>query len=95
MVAVIALAVYRVAWMVTAELGPFAIFEKWRMFIRKKFPISRDNPQHWLDAGVNCPLCVGVYLSAAFYALWQWEFIRFFIIFLAIAGLQCFLERRK
>ena len=94
-IAVIALAAYRVAWLITAERGPFDLAQKWRNWLSRHFEISRDKPQHWIDAGFNCPLCTGFHVAWMLYALWQWESIRFLIIFLAIAGLQAFLERRK
>jgi hypothetical protein len=94
-IAIIALAAYRVAWLITAERGPFDLAEKWRGFIMEKYPITREKPQHWISVGWNCPLCAGFWVSAVLYGLWQWEISRFLIIFLAIAGLQAFLERRK
>jgi hypothetical protein len=45
----------------------------------------------WLEL----PTLRGFWVSAVLYGLWQWEISRFLIIFLAIAGLQAFLERRK
>lgn len=80
------LAVYRVALMVSSEKGPFAIFEGLRGAVAKAFP-PKDGKQHWLDQGINCPLCISFWLGFAAAPIVRpagiYEFI---VIALAISG---------
>jgi hypothetical protein len=52
------LATYRVARMLTTEDGPFDLFAKLR---------ERIDPRQetWVGRGINCPLCVGFWVSFA------------------------------
>ena len=47
---------------------------------------------------VSCPLCIGVWIAAAFYVAWRWWDwmpVRALLVILAIAGVQCFLATRQ
>ena len=51
----------------------------------------------WLYQLFTCPLCIGFWISAAFYSAWRWldyEAVHVVIIIFAIAGAQCFLQQR-
>lgn len=102
----IALATYRLALMLSTETGAFGVFDKFRVLVTKHFPgkpILTDNPvtngkyyrQHWLTEGVNCPLCVGFWLSPVCASLWISEHLaaQGVIVWLAIAGLQTFFTK--
>lgn len=58
---VTALAVYRTALMVATEKGPFSAFENLRAWADRTFKAQRG--QHWVSAGVNCPLCISFWLG--------------------------------
>ena len=80
------LAAYRVARMLALEDGPLDVFAHLR---------ARLDPEQttWLGRGVNCPLCIGFWVSLIFAAMlpfadWQ----TFIITWLAIAGGQTFLH---
>lgn len=53
-----ALAIYRVAHMVTLETGPFGLCERWRGWV-----FMHAGKDSWITEGVNCPLCVSFWLS--------------------------------
>jgi hypothetical protein len=92
---VVVLATYRLAALIATETGPGAIFAKFRAAVGKRWPPDKDKgTQHWIDEGVNCPLCVGFYMSFAILGLWQWELARWVIIALAVAGLQVFMQKQ-
>jgi len=55
--AVAALAVYRAARMMALEDGPFDVFALWRGWVFVKFGNG------WINAGVNCPLCLSFWLG--------------------------------
>lgn len=48
-------AVYRVAYMLAYEDGPFDLFSRWREFVGQK---------DWIGRGFHCPLCMSWWLSA-------------------------------
>jgi hypothetical protein len=50
------LAVFRVAWMVTHEEGPFAVF----VTLRERIDPAQKS---WLGRGLNCPNCVSFWLA--------------------------------
>lgn len=50
------LAVYRVAYMVTREEGPLGVF----VWLRGKVD---PNQQTWIGRGLNCILCVSVWIG--------------------------------
>ena len=104
--ALITLATYRLALMLSTEAGAFGVFDKFRSLVAKHFPgkpILTDSPvtsgkyyrQHWLTEGVNCPLCVGFWLSPVCVGLWISGQIvaQVLVLCLAIAGLQTFLTK--
>lgn len=85
---VAALASYRVARMVVAETGPFAIFAKLRWRIDRK-------QETWIGIGLNCPYCVGLWVSIPFLGLLvysQNNIVHFLIYVLAVAGIQTIIQ---
>lgn len=55
------LAVYRLAYMVTNEDGPFDLFFRWRSYLQR-WEVKRQKP-HWIISGFHCVHCVGFWLS--------------------------------
>lgn len=47
-------AVYRVAYMIAFEEGPFDLFSRWREFVGQK---------DWIGRGFHCPLCMSWWLA--------------------------------
>lgn len=86
------LAAYRLARMVALEEGPFSLFQEIRGRIDYK-------QQTWVGRGINCPLCVGFYVSllAAFVVAWSsgigWEWA--LGLWLPIAGGQTYLQKNE
>jgi hypothetical protein len=91
-----ALAVYRLAYMIAMEDGPFALFSRFRMWLGRN---AADKPEHgiaWTLAELfNCAHCVGIWLAAIaaliFFPIKGFDFI---LIWLALAGLQSYLTGR-
>ena len=57
-----ALAVYRVAHMLTIERGPLDLAHKFRSLIYRLWP-DKDGVESWQFAGAVCPLCVSFWLG--------------------------------
>ena len=83
---------YRIARMIAMEDGAFYIFIRFRIWIGRKFK-GKDETQHWIESGMNCPLCIGFWTALLVSSLlfqtiniWQW---------LAIAGISAFLQRME
>lgn len=87
---VASLAVFRLAYLITKESGPFFFF--W--YARKAAKKDKDSS---LAEGIDCPYCVGVWVSVAitlylllpFRLLW----IDYSIVILAVAGLAMLLHQ--
>jgi hypothetical protein len=67
------LAVYRVARMLAEETGPFALFEKWRKFVNRKFPPDWLGKPHWMSEGFSCPFCISFWLGWPAALLLDWH----------------------
>lgn len=74
-------ATYRVAYMVSMEVGPFAAFAHLRGWVDDTW-----GAQSWQADGINCPLCISFWLAlpvaiaiSALGAVW--------LVWLGIAGL--------
>lgn len=52
------LAAYRIARMLAMEEGPLELFAR----VRDRFDPEQKT---WLGRGLNCPLCIGMYVSLA------------------------------
>ena len=52
------LAVYRGAWLLAMERGPFDLAMRLRSIIADRY-----GDQHWLAEGFNCPLCISFWLA--------------------------------
>jgi hypothetical protein len=78
-------AVYRLSLLLTFETGPFSLAEIIRWNLAETF---KDT---WIEEGVNCPLCVGFWLSFIF-AIPFWDGPLTYLVYaLGIAGAQTFL----
>lgn len=75
----VALAIYRLAYLVTAEDGPFAIFSNWRHFLRGR-EILRGKSAWWID-GFFCINCASFWLGwlgalfVPFTSVWEYAII--------------------
>jgi Protein of unknown function (DUF1360). len=96
-----AFAVYRLAYMITLEDGPFGVFESVRLWFGKT--AANHEPQHggrsldWTMAELfNCPHCIGVWLAilCAPAVIWPSIVTDIILIILALAGLQSYLTGR-
>lgn len=70
------LATYRIALMVATEEGAFGVFA----LIRERVDPQQET---WLGRGLNCPLCVGFWVSLAIaliipFASWQGFILHWF-----------------
>ena len=57
-------------------------------------PTARGSVRTYLFDLVSCPVCMGVWVSAAVYATWRWwanDVTHAVIAIFAVAGLQCLL----
>lgn len=75
------LAAYRLARMISWERGPFNCFARLRGLVD-------PGQKTWLGKGLNCPLCVGFWLSALTLALSYVELAALIILWIAVAGFQ-------
>lgn len=87
------LAVYRLAYMISQEEGPFGIFERLRI-AGGAYSFGEDGrPQGWIGRGLTCPLCVGFWLSGLVVILVLPSGWFTLVYWLAVAGGQTALER--
>lgn len=95
-VVIAALASYRVGRMLATETGPFDLFGKWRGWVftwqaKKHGPKTKT----WITEGVECPLCVGFYISVLMLALTNVKGFRLGVLWLAVAGLQTAIQKQE
>lgn len=50
---------FGISWSIANADGPFSVFAELRKRVRKKY--GEDS---WQDSGINCPICVSLYISA-------------------------------
>lgn len=83
-----ALAVYRLSFMIAKEDGPLDLFNR----IRGKVD---PNQSTWVGRGINCPLCISVWLSLLpiIFILPRMNIYTTIVTWLSIAGLSALLER--
>ena len=75
------LATYRLSRMIIIEAGPLGIFTNIRAVIA-----SRYAADHWIAAGIACPLCVSFWIAAVFAALMAATPTNFILLWFGIAG---------
>lgn len=80
------LAVYRVATDLAREDGPADAFARLRGAV-----FARLGADHWLSAGVACPICLSFWLAPALLLLWR--LLPALVVWLAIAGGAALLAR--
>lgn len=86
-IAILALASFRLAHMLTLEDGPFDVFALIRGSLD---PLQRT----WIGRGINCPLCVGFWASLFVLAVWFIPIVGpLLITWWAIAGLQTIIQK--
>ena len=92
--ALLTLAVFRASWMLTREEGPFGVFGTLRQVIGKRAADQVTGSWWTLAELFNCPLCLGVWISALGIILILLPGIvaKLIILWLAVAGLQSFLS---
>ena len=94
---ILAFAVFRVSWMFAREDGPFGVFavvrEKMRMGITNREPGKFGDFNWTLSELLNCPLCLGIWISvlALIAVTIPGIALRIIILLLAISGMQSFL----
>lgn len=82
-------AVHFLATSVAYEDGPFGLFRLLREGI-----ISSNWAPAWLRDGIQCPICLGFWFSLLLSALFVPFTADFFLIVLALAGLNSLIERK-
>ena len=90
-------AVYRVAYMIAREEGPFDMFDRLRLSVSRlpaKTSGNRTRP-HWIQRGLGCPLCISWWLAlpAAFIVVYSLSepLLVAFALWPVIAGICLFL----
>lgn len=86
------LVVWRVAYMVTSENGPFAIFLRLRALVTRAY--EGHSKEGTLYELFTCPYCLSVWLAflAAFYVQ-RPTILTFYVNWLAIAGVAAVIQR--
>lgn len=56
---VVALAVYRIAYMMVTEDGPFNIFRVWRNFLSDR----DEKAESWITRGFHCVMCLSFWIG--------------------------------
>ena len=87
------LATYRVAELMSLDFGPYNIFQSIRSFLGRKAS-SGDKTWKTLADLVNCPFCLGIWFSVLAIVLILLPTLSgdIFLLFMGVAGGQCFLE---
>jgi hypothetical protein len=60
------LAIYRIAFMVAREEGPFDVFDRLRRWANDALPARASHNRvtpHWIARGLACPLCISWWLA--------------------------------
>ncbi len=88
-------AVYRLAQLMTYDLGPFHIIQRFRDYLNNK-DISKPGATLWINLAelVECPYCNGIWFSmlVTILMLYPTTLGDVFIIWLGVAGFQCAVE---
>jgi hypothetical protein len=88
------LSVYRISQLITLDGGPYACFERLRLWLDGKAP--EDNRDIWwnLTELFECPYCMGVWIALLILPLILWPGIvgDAILLWIGVAGGQAFLE---
>ncbi len=72
----IGLAAWRIAAMLSYELGPFNVFRRFREALGFKHD-DKGEPKEWpsnvVTEALSCVWCLGLWAAVAMYGLWQLE----------------------
>lgn len=83
-----ALAAYRVAYLIAVEDGPFEVAARVREAAERRYPPTMGadgyGREHWIVAGLACPLCVSFWAAPAVLLLHAW--LPWLVWWLAVAG---------
>ena len=92
--AVAALAVYRLAQLVTLDDGPGAIFRRLRAYFGERAAGAAVGSAAWSAAElVNCPYCLGVWFAALVaLALYPVSALEYILYVFGLAGAQALLQ---
>ena len=80
----LALAVYRLSYLITTDKGPWLIFDRWRRWIGRRYGINS-----WQHQGVTCVFCQSVWYAlpaALAFDLVDLWLVRVLVVWLALAG---------
>jgi hypothetical protein len=69
------LTVYRLAYLMTLDTGPFAIFHKIREAVINKYGVDS-----WQAEGAGCPLCQSVWYAFIAACLFPWMGLQWFLL---------------
>ncbi len=93
--AIVILATFRVARLLSLDNGPLYIFQRIRNFAYSKSDIG-DRLDFWsgVHDGIICPYCMGFYSAVLCFALLVFQSIYgdIFLVIFAIAGAQSLLQ---
>jgi hypothetical protein len=87
----LSLACYRLAQLFVYDEGPFGVFQQLRLSIGGYDYNEQGQARTSLGRLITCPYCLGMWI-ALFMAVSAYGWPEFIIYWLAIAGLQAFLQ---
>lgn len=79
-----AFAVYRLAYLIAYEDGPFDLASKWRELVGQK---------NWIGRGFHCALCISFWVSILPALYLSSSVVQFILYWQAIAGLVLLLHK--
>jgi len=74
--ALIGLAAWRAAALLSYERGPFDVFLRFRKALGFQHGDNGEPtswPEHWLTNALSCVWCLGIWSAVAMYGVWQLE----------------------
>lgn len=98
LVVLIAFGVFRTAEALTLDDGPFGVFLRWRIFVGVYDRDASGRPTKELGRLFECPYCIGVWLALGGALSWFYLYHLpfdvgiFFLLWLALAGIQASLQ---
>lgn len=87
-----ALAVYRLAWLVSFDIGPWQCFDRLRTWAGQRAHQRGPQSVAWQFAEwLRCPYCNGLWFSAVCALIYAHNLLVWLLLTLAIAGAQAVL----
>lgn len=91
-IAIVGLASFRLTKLISKEAGPWDVFMVFRSWAGV-YDIGPDKkPMGFLGKMIECPFCLGIWISFFLWLLPEGMFRRYFVGFLAVAGIQTILQ---